>query len=97
MPVKVDFKKNTNFSFNSKLIDLNRNLFILPVSQRMPVFYLTQEGGVTMARTPEIPGRTLDWREAAEYLGCTEGTLRVWCSKRKVLFFARLVGWCDSG
>ncbi len=28
--------------------------------------------------------RTWDFAEAAEYLGCTEGTLKVWTSKRRV-------------
>jgi excisionase family DNA binding protein len=31
-----------------------------------------------------LPGRTLGWDEAAVYLGCTPGTLKVWVSKRKV-------------
>ena len=30
--------------------------------------------------------RTWDFAEAAEYLGCTEGTLKVWTSKRRVPF-----------
>lgn len=30
--------------------------------------------------------KTWGWDEAATFLGCTEGTLRVWVSKRKVPF-----------
>ena len=32
----------------------------------------------------EMEGKTWDTREAASYIGCTPGTLRVWVSKRKV-------------
>lgn len=30
--------------------------------------------------------RTIDTREAAQFLGCTEKTLRVWTSQRRVPF-----------
>lgn len=29
---------------------------------------------------------TWDHRRAAQYIGCTEGTIRVWCSQRRVPF-----------
>ena len=34
----------------------------------------------------DVVGRNLSLEEAACYLGCTPGTLRVWISKRKVPF-----------
>jgi excisionase family DNA binding protein len=34
----------------------------------------------------EIEGRTMNNDEAAAYIGCTSGTLRVWTSKRRVPF-----------
>ncbi|MDA0747861.1 MAG: helix-turn-helix domain-containing protein [bacterium] len=34
----------------------------------------------------EQEGRTWGADEAAAYLGCTTGTLRVWCSRRRVPF-----------
>ena len=33
-----------------------------------------------------LEGRTLGWEEAAKIFGCTEGTLKVWVSQRKVPF-----------
>ncbi len=39
-----------------------------------------------MKNTTPIAGRTWSAEEAAEFLGCTKGTLQVWCSMRKVPF-----------
>jgi excisionase family DNA binding protein len=41
------------------------------------------EGSVTLNKNPQ---GTWSKAEAARYLGCTEGTLAVWVSKRKVPF-----------
>ena len=41
-------------------------------------------GGKTAAF--QMPGATWGFEEASAYLGCTEGTLRVWTSKHKVPF-----------
>jgi excisionase family DNA binding protein len=41
-----------------------------------------------MNSTPDLKNTTGTWnhQQAAEYIGITPGTIRVWCSKRKVPF-----------
>jgi len=39
-----------------------------------------------MGETEIVEGRNWDAEEAAAYLGCTPGTLRVWVSRRMVPF-----------